>query len=122
MRGRARRADEGLRLRDAVERLERDPSDYNADVEFHMMLAEASHNMIFAAIMDYVNYMILDLRMRFFTRQDYHAKTASAHRRIFEAVKARDQDLAAFEMDRHLGIIEGYYVEEKEENAAPDDK
>lgn len=100
------------RLRNAVERLEVDPSDFEADVEFHMDLSEASHNMIFAAIMDYVNYMILDLRMRFFTRSDYHGKTASAHRRIFEAVKKGDADLAAFEMDRHLSIIEEYYVEE----------
>ena len=67
--------------------------------------------MIFATILDYVNYMILDLRMRFFTCTDYHGKTAAAHRRIYEAVKSGDAEAAAAEMDRHLHIIEAYAEE-----------
>ena len=31
-----------------------------------------------------------------------------AHRRIYEAVKARDEELAVYEMGRHLKIIENY--------------
>lgn len=108
-----RATDEDLALlREAVDRLDANPSDYMADVEFHIRLANASHNTIFAAIMDYVNYLILDLRMRFFTRSDYHDKTVNAHRRIYEAVLARDGDRAAYEMGKHLTIIEGYYAEE----------
>lgn len=99
-------------LKESVDRLDRNPGDYNADVEFHINLANASHNAIFAAIMDYVNYMILDLRMRFFNCSNYHAKTVAAHRRIYEAVAARDADLAAYEMDKHLNIIEAYTGEE----------
>lgn len=99
------------KIESMVVRLENDPADYQADVEFHIHLANASHNMIFATILDYVNYMILDLRMRFFTCTDYHGKTAAAHRRIFEAVKAGDAESAAAEMDRHLHIIEAYAEE-----------
>ena len=99
------------KIESMVVRLENDPADYQADVEFHIHLANASHNMIYATILDYVNYMILDLRMRFFTCTDYHGKTASAHRRIYEAVRAKDADAAAREMDRHLNIIEDYYEE-----------
>ena len=100
------------RIRDTVERLERNASDYQADVDFHINLAYASHNMIFATMLDYINYMILDLRLRYFERSDYHGKTKEAHRRIYEAVKARDADRAAYEMDRHLSIIEDYYDNE----------
>ena len=106
------------RLRSSVERLERDATDYLADVEFHVNLAYASHNTIFAAMSDYVNSLILELRMRFFEREDYHGKTAQAHRRIYEAVLARDEELAAYEMGRHLRIIEHY--EQKQAEAAAD--
>ena len=72
-----------------VERLENDATDYLADVEFHVNLAYASHNTIFAAMLDYVNSLILELRMRFFEREDYHGKTAEAHRRIYEAKRRK---------------------------------
>ena len=96
------------KLRKSVERLERDATDYLADVQFHVDLARASHNIIFATMIDYVNCLILELSMRFFEREDYHGKTAEAHRRLYEAVKARDEELAAYEMGRHLKIIEHY--------------
>ena len=96
------------RLRNSVERLEADATDFEADVDFHVNLAYASHNTIFAAMPNYVNSLILELRMRFFEREEYHGKTAEAHRRIYEAVKARDEELAVYEMGRHLKIIENY--------------
>ena len=96
------------RLRNSVERLEADATDFEADVDFHVNLAYASHNTIFAAMLNYVNRLILELRMRFFEREEYHGKTAEAHRRIYEAVKARDEELAVYEMGRHLKIIENY--------------
>ena len=96
------------RLCNSVERLEADATDFEADVDFHVNLAYASHNTIFAAMLNYVNSLILELRMRFFEREEYHGKTAEAHRRIYEAVKARDEELAVYEMGRHLKIIENY--------------
>ena len=105
------------KLRSAVERLEADETDYLADVEFHVNLAYASHNTIFAAMLDYVNSLILELRMRFFEREDYHGKTAEAHRRIYEAVRARDEELAAYEMGRHLRLIEEYGNSDSEKAA-----
>ena len=96
------------RLRNSVERLEADATDFEADVDFHVNLAYASHNTIFAAMLNYVNSLILELRMRFFEREEYHGKTAEAHRRIYEAVKERDEEPAVYEMGRHLKIIENY--------------
>ena len=68
------------RLRNSVERLEADATDFEADVDFHVNLAYASHNTIFAAMLNYVNSLILELRMRFFEREEYHGLTAEAHR------------------------------------------
>ena len=96
------------KLRSSVERLEADATDYEADVEFHVNLAYASHNTIFATVLNFVNSLILELRMRFFELEEYHGETAEAHRRIYEAVLARDEELAVYEMGRHLKIIENY--------------
>ena len=96
------------RLRNSVERLEADATDFEADVDFHVNLAYASHNTIFAAMLNYVNSLILELRMRFFEREEYHGKTAEAHRRIYGAVEARDEELAVYEMGRHLKISDNY--------------
>jgi DNA-binding FadR family transcriptional regulator len=76
-------------------------------------MARASHNVIFASVLDYVNDMILDLRMRYFARPDYHDKTVRAHGRILEAVIERNSEKAAQEMDHHLSIIEEYYKDEQ---------
>jgi GntR family transcriptional repressor for pyruvate dehydrogenase complex len=100
-------------LRADVDRLAADPSDFQADVDFHLNMARASHNVIFASVLDYVNDMILDLRMRYFARPDYHGKTVSAHDRILEAVIERDETKATWEMDHHLSIIEEYYRDEQ---------
>lgn len=96
-----------------VDRLAVDPTDFQADVDFHLNMARASHNVIFASVLDYVNDMILDLRMRYFARPDYHDKTVRAHGRILEAVLKRDGQKAAEEMDHHLSIIEEYYRDEQ---------
>lgn len=100
-------------LKADVDRLNVDSTDFQADVDFHLNMAKASHNVIFASVLDYVNHMILDLRMRYFVRSDYHNKTVNAHRRILEAVMERDVEKAAMEMNHHLSIIEEYYIEER---------
>jgi len=109
-----RATEEDLKILQAdVDRLATDPTDFQADVDFHLNMARASHNVIFASVLDYVNDMILDLRMRFFARPDYHDKTVRAHGRILEAVLERNEGKATLEMDRHLCIIEEYYRDEQ---------
>ena len=89
----------------AMKRLEDDPDDYMADVEFHAALAAASHNMMLAATMHLVNSMIADVRIRFFMLPDYIRKSQVSHRAIFEAVKDRDEERAKREMNLHLDIV-----------------
>ena len=95
-------------LQESVDKLALDPYDHTADTEFHIRLAEASHNAMFAAVIALVNSMIVDLRIRFFQYPDYHTKTLESHRNIFLAVKNRDAIKAAEEMGRHLDNIQNF--------------
>ena len=99
-------------IRECVDRMERDPGDAEADIEFHMALASASHNAMFNATLRLANSMIYDLRYRFFQRPDFHQKTLNAHRAIFEAIARRDKTAAQKAMLQHLETIDQYAVEE----------
>ncbi|MCC8164974.1 MAG: FCD domain-containing protein [Planctomycetes bacterium] len=109
----ARATDEDMAaLQDCVERMERDPADAEADCAFHMALAQASHNAMFAATIDLVNSMIMDLRQRFFAMPDYPEVTLASHRAIYQAVLDRDKRRAKREMEQHLKNIENFAARE----------
>ena len=78
-------------MAEAVRRLEENPADHLADVEFHTALARASHNVMLAVVIDLVNSMIMDLRVRFMAVPEYHQKTLSAHHDIYLAVLEGDK-------------------------------
>lgn len=99
------------RLNESILRLERDMYDYMADVEFHNTLARASHNAIFAATIDLVSGVIADLRIRYFKLPNYFPRTLESHRRIYQAVKARDKVTAKKEMDQHLHLVNDFMSE-----------
>ncbi len=104
-------------LRECVERMEQNPDDPASDIEFHLALAEASHNAMFAANIRLLNSMIYSLRYRFSARRNFLEKTMTAHRTIFEAVARRDKSAARTAMLNHLKTIELYTEEEN----APDE-
>lgn len=91
----------------AIEHLEAQPDDYMADVEFHDALAVASHNVMLAATIHLTNSMIADIRRRLFTlgSHEYQQRTQASHRAIYEAVMARNAELAKREMELHLAIV-----------------
>ncbi len=88
-----------------IERMELDPSDAEADTEFHMTLALASRNALFATTYRLINSMMMDLRIRFLARHDYYEKTLNEHRGIFEAVMRRDKSAAKKAVKKHLKNI-----------------
>ena len=92
----------------AMKRLEEDPGEYMADVEFHAALAAASHNMMLAASIHLVNAMLGDIRIRFGGHEDYQKKTHASHCAIYEAVRDHDAARARAEMEKHLQIVEEY--------------
>ncbi|WP_322790742.1 FadR/GntR family transcriptional regulator [Sedimentibacter hydroxybenzoicus] len=107
-----RATDEDIRLiKSSVDRLEEDPNDFIADSEFHINLAKASHNPIFAAVLDFVNSMMMDLRSRFYTVKDYHMKTVTEHRNILKAIENKNADQAVEQINTHLNNIEQFSKE-----------
>ncbi len=101
-------------MKELVDRMERDPADSEADWDFHLALAEASHNVMFAATLNLVNSMIVDLRIRYYAKPDYHQKTLDSHRDIFLAVTARDKKVAKAAMKQHLLNIENFSLQENQ--------
>ena len=101
-----RATEEDMRALDvAVKHLEKDPSNYMYDVEFHDTLAVASHNAMLASTIHLVNNLIADVRMRFWDLPSYQERTQQSHHDIYNAVKARDAARAQQEMIRHLNIV-----------------
>jgi len=73
-----------------------------ADDEFHAALARASHNSVYATVLDAVTGLIANAR-RLSERVPWALERAAAdHLQIFEAVKAHDPEAAAKLMRRHI--------------------
>ncbi len=92
----------------ALERMETDPYDLSADVDFHDALAVASHNTMLAGTIHLVNSMIADLRTRYIDLPDFVLVSLESHKAIYQAVKNRDAETARQEMKRHLEIVNDF--------------
>lgn len=103
------------RMNECILRMEQDIFDYVTDAEFHNCLARASHNAMFASTMDLLTTMIADLRLRYYRLPDYHRRTLESHRRIYEAIKARDKETAKKEVEGHIQLVYDF-IEEDEAN------
>lgn len=88
-----------------VQRMEQDPSDGEADPEFHMTLALASRNALFATTSRMIGSLMMDLRLSFLAKPGYYQKTLAEHRAIYEAVARRDKKAAKRVMRQHLKNI-----------------
>jgi len=74
------------------------------DVNFHRGIAAASGNPIIAALVEMVSAMYYERRVQTVARaaESDLKDAAEAHRRIFQAIKARDVDGARQHMNAHL--------------------
>ena len=86
-------------------RMEKDPDDSLADVDFHDALAVASHNTMLVGTINLVNSMIADLHNRYFGLPNFAQAAIESHKAIYAAVKAKDAELARLEMKKHLEIV-----------------
>jgi GntR family transcriptional repressor for pyruvate dehydrogenase complex len=84
------------------------------DVNFHRTVAAASGNAIMRAVVDMIAALYYDRRRE--TAQRASAAdlrdAAEAHRRIYQAIKARDPDAARRAMNEHLLQARGYQAQE----------
>ena len=84
------------------------------DINFHRGIAAASGNPIIASLVEMVSALYYDRRRATAERagdRDLHA-AADAHRRIYQAIRARDSDRAQQLMSDHLIEARAYQLRE----------
>jgi GntR family transcriptional repressor for pyruvate dehydrogenase complex len=72
------------------------------DIGFHQAIAAAARNPLLAAIMEMVADLFYDQRTATVEGWQGAAEAAEQHRRIYQAIRARDVEKARLEMGRHL--------------------
>lgn len=72
------------------------------DVDLHRTLARATHNPLFVALMDSIQDVLLEQRLRVAALPDLARKIMPYHRDILDRVKAKDPEGARDAMRRHL--------------------
>ena len=87
------------------------------NVEFHRMLAEATHNSILALTVDYVEDFLLSFKkLHLVPDVKFSMETIGDHRRIYNALQQGDAQVAEDELRHHLESV-GYYLEVHEQKS-----
>ncbi|MCD8140284.1 MAG: FCD domain-containing protein [Planctomycetaceae bacterium] len=100
-------------LHAGVDAMAQDLTDADADRAFHAALARASHNPLFAALLDLADAKLSDLRVRLFRTPGNPEKALAANRALGGAVVARDKRAAKRELDGYLRLVEAFALAEK---------
>lgn len=79
------------------------------DVAFHFVLAEITRNPILTALHDGLSEWLTEQRTTSLKARGAAQAAYAAHRRIYEAVAARDPQAAAEAMRAHLSEVGDYY-------------
>jgi GntR family transcriptional regulator, transcriptional repressor for pyruvate dehydrogenase complex len=83
------------------------------NMEFHRLIAQATHNPVFVLTMDYLMDFIFDFKKSIFTPDIHHcAQVVEDHRGILGALKERDARGAEALMLAHLQYLEKYQMNE----------
>jgi DNA-binding FadR family transcriptional regulator len=89
------------------------------DVAFHYVLAQITNNPIFTAVHDALVEWLTSQRTITLRAPGAEEAAFTSHRRIFEAVAAKDPDAAAAAMDEHLKSVASLMkIAREAENAA----
>jgi GntR family transcriptional repressor for pyruvate dehydrogenase complex len=109
------------RLREVHERMQREAGDVAAaardDLEFHRMIALATHNDLFLLLMDSIGSSLIDIR-RENLGSGAAPETLSQHERVLERIAAHDVEGARSAMSAHL---DGVATVWKQQRAARDE-
>ncbi|MEW5981459.1 MAG: FadR/GntR family transcriptional regulator [Acidobacteriota bacterium] len=93
-------------VREALAVMEASPHDADvfieADLDFHLVLAEAAQNPLILALIDSIVGLLRDQRTRIFNAADGPEHGLLHHRRILDAVERRDPEQARAAMRAHL--------------------
>jgi GntR family transcriptional repressor for pyruvate dehydrogenase complex len=75
---------------------------WEQDVSFHKAVAGASHNVIYASVLDVLNERLLAVRRETQRSSAVLARAAQEHTAVFEAIRDRDADRAGKAMTSHI--------------------
>jgi DNA-binding FadR family transcriptional regulator len=98
-------------LRDADALLAQKGNIADCDNEFHMALAEASHNTVLVRLLHAFYRLSLERRRDYFSDLKRAKDSANAHRKIAEAIEKRDVEAGMKIMERHIGNGKHYWSE-----------
>jgi len=79
---------------------------YKDEIAFHRIVARASGNPVFMLIQDFVNSVLADSKRHLRPEGNFLEEVFAAHERILAAFRARDPELAATQMHRHVCEVE----------------
>jgi GntR family transcriptional repressor for pyruvate dehydrogenase complex len=87
------------------QRVERGELAVEEDSAFHLALAEATHNHVVPPIVQAINDLLLESRLRSLRTPDRPRRSLEGHLRIVAALRARDADGARQAMHDHISEI-----------------
>jgi GntR family transcriptional repressor for pyruvate dehydrogenase complex len=84
------------------------------DIDFHIAIAEASHNTLMVHMMTTIKQIFLSMFKisNFIRRPGKNKILIKQHQEIYEAIKNRNPELAGKKMERHLLFVETEWREE----------
>jgi GntR family transcriptional repressor for pyruvate dehydrogenase complex len=84
------------------------------DIDFHIAIAEASHNTLMVHMMTTIKQIFLSMFKisNFIRRPGKNRMLIRQHREIYDAIKKRNPELARRKMERHLQFVESEWREE----------
>jgi len=83
------------------------------EVEFHKMIAAQTDNPILILAIDFVENLLEDFKKILEPDGDFMNSVLACHRHIYDAIRDRDEDRAAAEMERHVIQVESYLAQLK---------
>ena len=106
--------DDVASLRQIHLRMQEETSDFEAaardDLEFHRLVARATHNELFLLLLDSIGSSLIDIR-----RSNFEAgsipMTLSQHQAILERIAAHDPEGARAAMNTHLDSVASFWRE-----------
>jgi GntR family transcriptional repressor for pyruvate dehydrogenase complex len=104
-----------------MEKSLKDPDAYiEADLDFHLALAEAAGNPLILSLIDSIVGLLREQRIKIFHVDGGPERGQSHHKRILEAVEARDAEKARAAMRAHLKQVreDGHVVPQVERRLA----
>lgn len=72
------------------------------EIAFHIKIAEQTKNPLFVLLMEFVENVLVDYKKVFRPGIEYLEVVHKSHEKIYQAIKNRDEDLAAKEMLAHI--------------------